>query len=79
MAQVADGMDFLSRSNVVHCNLSLSNVWVGADTIAKVANLLSARKMSKHGTRMCYRRTDHAGVINFKVRIASYLCTYCDG
>lgn len=64
--QVADGMHFLAKSNVVHCNLSLANVWVGQTNTAKVANFIAARRMELQGSRMCYRRTDHAVVVNFK-------------
>lgn len=66
MMQVADGMHFLAKSNVVHCNLSLANVWVGQTNTAKVANFIAARRMELQGSRMCYRRTDHAVVVNFK-------------
>jgi RIO-like serine/threonine protein kinase len=40
MAQVADGMEFLGMNRLVHCNLSLSNVWVGTTNIAKVIDWL---------------------------------------
>eukprot|EP00035_Acanthoeca_spectabilis_P007287 m.134725 g.134725 ORF g.134725 m.134725 type:complete len:1501 (+) comp13880_c1_seq2:77-4579(+) len=66
MAQIAEGMTFLSSQQIVHCNVSLANVWIGGSNIAKVANFIAARKMELQGARMCYRKTDHAAVVSFK-------------
>lgn len=66
MTQIAEGMTFLSSQQIVHCNVSLANVWIGGSNIAKVANFIAARKMELQGARMCYRKTDHAAVVSFK-------------
>eukprot|EP00041_Stephanoeca_diplocostata_P029931 m.893315 g.893315 ORF g.893315 m.893315 type:complete len:1435 (-) comp23659_c2_seq1:427-4731(-) len=74
MLQVADGMEFLSGDqHIVHRNLALTHVAVGATTFAKVGGFLCARRMEMErgsgdstGTQWRYRHIDGADVINFK-------------
>lgn len=75
LAQVADGMAFLTdNQHIVHRNLALTHVAVGATTFAKVGSFLCARRMeTERGRRDVtgalqwrYRHIDGADVINFK-------------
>lgn len=43
VSQIAEGMKFLEKKRIVHCNLKASNVFVSADLVAKIGGFCLAR------------------------------------
>ena len=74
MIQTADGMAFVTEQKIVHRNLTLTNVWIGNSTLAKVANFMTARQI--RGTTS-YRNLDGAEFINFKWAAPEVLTEQC--